>query len=321
MNPGLAASGELEARGNLRNLIATFSIVAADPASQQVGVAVQSRYFAVGAVVPWVRAGVGAVATQALGLARYGPTLLEALASGTRPAPALARALEADPRAGRRQIGVVSADGEAASHTGADCLAWAGSRTGPGFAVQGNILTGPEVVDEMVRAFGAAGGTLAERLVASLEAGQAAGGDSRGQQSAAVLVEQTGYHDLGSEGLDRLVDLRVDDHPAPIVELHRLLELRLRQEVSSRAMRHYNRTEFAAAAAVMADGDRRFPNSADILYNLACFESLSGESAGALRHLAESVALDASFRTLAEKDTDFDPLRASPAFERIIAGG
>jgi uncharacterized Ntn-hydrolase superfamily protein len=300
--------------------IATFSIVAADVERRQVGVAVQSKYFAVGAVVPWVRAGVGAVATQALGLASYGPRILEALGGGVRPAAALAKALAEDPLAARRQIGVVHADGEAASHTGTECLSWAGSRTGPGFAAQGNILAGPAVVEEMELAFLAASGTLAERLVTSLEAGQAAGGDSRGQQSAAVIVEQAGYRDLGSEGIDRIVDLRVDDHPSPIVELRRLLDLRLRQEVSSRAMRRYNQADFAAAAAVMAAGDARFPHTADILYNLACFESLSGDSAGALRHLSEAITLDPSFRALAEKDTDFDPVRTMPAFLRLVAG-
>jgi uncharacterized Ntn-hydrolase superfamily protein len=301
-------------------LMSTFSIVAADVDHHQVGVAVQSKYFAVGAVVPWARAGVGAVATQALGLANYGPKILDLLAGGANAAAALKQALASDPLASRRQIGVVRADGEAASHTGSECLSWAGGRAGSEYAVQGNILAGPDVVEEMVRAFTTTSGTLAERLVASLEAGQAAGGDSRGQQSAAVIVEQAGYRDLGSEGIDRVVDLRVDDHPSPIVELRRLLGLRLRQEVSSRAMRHYNQADFAAAAAVMAAGDARFPHSADILYNLACFESLSGDSAGALRHLSESIALDPSFRALAEKDTDFDPVRTLPAFLQLVAG-
>jgi uncharacterized Ntn-hydrolase superfamily protein len=299
-------------------LIATFSIVAADPEHRQVGVAVQSKYFAVGAVVPWARAGVGAVATQALGLARFGPLILDALAAGARPPAALERALADDPLSARRQVGVVHADGETAQHTGAECLTWAGGRTGPGYAVQGNILAGPAVVDEMARAFAATAGPLAVRLVTALEAGQAAGGDSRGQQSAALVVEQAGYRDLSNEGIDRIFDLRVDDHPSPIVELRRLLDLRQRQEVSSRAMHHYNQSEYRAAAAAMAEGNDRFPHSADILYNLACFESLSGDPAGAVRHLAESIALDASFRGLAQKDSDFDPLRESPDFRRIV---
>jgi uncharacterized Ntn-hydrolase superfamily protein len=300
------------------NLIATFSIVAADPKTGEVGVAVQSKYFAVGAVVPWARAGVGAVATQALGLARYGPLLLDALSRGDRPADALKAALAEDAMAARRQVAVVRADGEAASHTGDGCQPWAGGRSGPGFAAQGNILAGPEVVEEMARAFTVSAGSLAERLVSALEAGQAAGGDSRGQQSAAVLVEQAGYHAVGSEGIDRLVDLRVDDHPQPIAELRRLLGLRLRQELSSRAMRFYNNSDFRAAAAVMAEGNARFPNSADVLYNLACFESLAGKKEDALHHLVESITLDSSFRTLAARDSDFDPVRQDPRFAKAL---
>ena len=302
------------------NIISTFSIVASDPERSQVGVAVQSKYFAVGAVVPWTRAGIGAVATQALGLARYGPTILDGLAQGDSPVAALKAGLAGDPLAARRQIGVVTALGEAASHTGAECLPWAGGLIGRGFAVQGNLLAGPNVVEEMARAFEAAGNTLAERLVSALEAGQAAGGDSRGQQSAAVLVEQTGYRDLCSEGIDRVVDLRVDDHPEPIAELRRLLSLRLRQEVSSRAMHAYNESDFVTAAAVMAEGNLRFPGSADILYNLACFKSLSGAAESALAHLAESIALDGSFRELAAKDTDFDPVRDRADFRRLLGG-
>lgn len=302
------------------SVIATFSIVAADTQTRQVGVAVQSKYFAVGAVVPWVKAGVGAVATQALGLARYGPTILDSLGAGAQPETALEAALASDPLAARRQIGVVNADGAAASHTGNECLVWAGGRIGPGYAVQGNILAGPQVVDEMARAFTNAAGSLAERLVSALEAGQAAGGDIRGQQSAAVLVEQTAYRELGSEGIDRLVDLRVDDHPEPIIELRRLLGLRLRQEISSRAMRFYNRAEYAAAADVMAEGNARFPRSADILYNLACFESLAGVPESAEQHLGESIGLDPSYRDLALKDSDFDPVRARPSFLRLMEG-
>ena len=172
------------------NWIATFSIVAADPSTGQVGVAVQSKSFAVGAYVPWVRSGIGAVATQAWAPASYGSDLLNALEGGKRPQAAIKAALSDDSRAAQAQFGVVHADGEAASFTGAECPAWAGERTGQGFSVQGNILAGEQVVDKMVSAFTDSPGGFAERLQISLEAGQAAGGDSRGQQSAALLVEQ-----------------------------------------------------------------------------------------------------------------------------------
>lgn len=299
----------------------TFSIVAVDIDRRQVGVAVQSKYFAVGAVVGWARAGVGAVATQALGLARYGPEILGRLEAGAAPRAALEAALAGDPMANQRQLGVVHADGRSAQHTGAACLDWAGGQTGEGFAAQGNILAGPQVVDEMVRAFRSTSASLAERLMAALEAAQAAGGDRRGQQSAALLVEQEGYRHLASEGLDTVVDLRVDDHAEPIAELRRLLGLRLRQEVSSRAMRFYNAHDFAAAAAVMAEGLVRYPGSPDILYNLACFESLAGRTVDSLDHLRQAIALEGSYRQLAAADNDFEAVRTTSEFEALTRPG
>lgn len=150
---------------------ATFSIVALDASTGEVGCAVQSRYFAVGNVVPWARAGVGAVATQAAGVAVFGPRILDLLAGGLGPADAIAQVLATDDGRETRQLGVVVADGTAAAHTGSECSAWAGHRTGPSYAVQGNILAGEPVVAEMERAYLATGGSLAERLVAALEAG------------------------------------------------------------------------------------------------------------------------------------------------------
>src|SRR3990172_10929853 len=207
-------------------IISTFSIVAADPSAGEVGVAVQSKYLAVGAVVPWVRAGVGAVATQAMAFAGFGPQILEALGQGEAPALALAAALRDDPLPARRQVGVVSASGEAANHTGTECSAWAGGRLGRDFGVQGSLLAGEAVVQEMVRAFEAGTGALCQRLLAALEAGQAAGGDKRGEQSAALIVERSGYAQETRLGIDRVIDLRVDYHPHPIAELRRLLDLR-----------------------------------------------------------------------------------------------
>lgn len=298
---------------------ATFSIVAVDPSTGQVGVAVQSKYFAVGAVVPWVRAGVGAVASQALGVARYGPVLLNALEEGNRPKAALKAALSDDPQAEQRQIGVVHADGEAANYTGSECLAWAGSRTGPNFSVQGNILAGEQVVEDMASAFTNSQGSLAERLLASLEAGQAAGGDKRGQQSAALLVEQLGYRDIGAEGIDRLVDLRVDDHQRPIIELRRLFGLWQEQEMIEQAMIQYANAEYAAATEIMTKANKQFPEKANILYNLACFESLSGLASEAILHLSQAIALGASFREMAKTDSDFDSVRAMPEFKTLLS--
>lgn len=204
--------------------VATFSIVGFDPDTGDLGVAVQSKFFAVGAVVPWARAGVGAVATQSLANTTYGPRGLDLLAAGSSPDEVVATLTGDDTERADRQVGIVDAAGRAASFTGDACLAWAGGRTGEHYAAQGNILAGPEVVDAMSTEFEASAGDLATRLVAALAAGQAAGGDARGRQSAAVLVvrEAEGYGGYN----DRYVDLRVDDHPTPIRELQRLLALR-----------------------------------------------------------------------------------------------
>lgn len=200
--------------------LSTFSIVAVDLATGELGVAVASKFLAVGAVVPWARAGVGAVATQSYANVSYGPTGLELMAAGHSAGETLARLLADDPERELRQVGIVDARGGTATFTGSACHAWAGGRTGPGYAVQGNILTGPEVVDAMAHAFETTDGPLAVRLLAALAAGDAAGGDRRGKQSAALLVvkERGGYGGY----TDRFIDLRVDDHGEPVAELQRL---------------------------------------------------------------------------------------------------
>ena len=201
----------------------TFSIVAMDPETGECGVAVASRVLDVGYIVPWVKAGTGAVATQALANPYLGPWALEELAAGKTAAEALQAVLARDSMPEDRQLGIVDRHGGAASHTGKTTNAWAGHRNGPGVAVQGNILTGPDVVDSMLAVFERTQGPLAERLLAALEAGERAGGDSRGKQSASLLVmaERGGY--LGVD--DRLVDLKVVDSPEPVQELRRQYEL------------------------------------------------------------------------------------------------
>lgn len=228
--------------------IATFSIVARDPDTGDLGVGVQSKYFGVGSVVPHARAGVGALATQARGNILYGPQGLGLLESGLAPAETIERLLADDPLAEQRQVGMVAADGTAATYTGAETLPWSGGRTGDGYAVQGNLLAGPEVVDAMAAAFETTDGDLATRLVTAIAAGQAAGGDARGRQSAAVLVVREGAGYMGAN--DRLVDLHVEDHPTPIKELHRLLGIRLAQVAVENARR-------ALHAAASADDEAR----------------------------------------------------------------
>jgi uncharacterized Ntn-hydrolase superfamily protein len=201
----------------------TFSIVAMDPETNEFGVAVASRVLDVGYIVPWVKADVGAVATQAYSNPYFGPWALEELSKGKSAAEALRAVLERDTLPEDRQIGIVDRHGKSASHTGANTTAWAGHRNGPNIAVQGNILTGPGVVDSMFAVYTRTEGPLAERLLSALEAGEKAGGDSRGKQSASlvVLTKRGGY--LGAD--DRLVDLKVVDHQEPVQELRRQYEL------------------------------------------------------------------------------------------------
>jgi uncharacterized Ntn-hydrolase superfamily protein len=206
----------------------TFSIVAYDPASGELGVAVQSKYFGVGTVVPWAQAGVGAVATQATAKVGFGPDGLKLLASGKTAREVVATLTGADEKRAVRQLGVVDAKGGVAAYTGAGCITWAGHREGEHYTVQGNLLAGENVVQSMADAFekaraSGAASELADWLVAALEAAQAAGGDKRGQQSAALLVVRRNAGPGGDN--DRYIDLRVDDHAEPIKELMRLLQM------------------------------------------------------------------------------------------------
>lgn len=201
--------------------ITTFSIVAYDAAEDAFGVGVASKFLAVGSIVPWARAGVGGVATQAMGKYTFGPDGLALMADGLSASEALARLLQADTMPEHRQVGLVDARGGVAAHTGSECLDYAGHRLGDNFTVQGNILAGPQVLDAMVEAFTTASGDLANRLTQALQAAEDAGGDRRGKQSAALLVAKAnaGY---GGDN-DRYLDLRVDDDPRPIGKLAELV--------------------------------------------------------------------------------------------------
>lgn len=204
----------------------TFSIAAWDPSanpSPEWGVAVASKFLACAAVVPWARAGAGAIATQALANVAYGPAGLERLARGEDAASVVAALTEADELRDDRQVGIVDARGRAAHFTGARCLDWAGGIGGDGYCCQGNILTGPDVLQAMARAFESTEGELAVRLLAALKAGDAAGGDRRGRQAAGILVVRDGGGYGG--GTDKTVDLRVDDHPGPTDELLRIFDI------------------------------------------------------------------------------------------------
>jgi uncharacterized Ntn-hydrolase superfamily protein len=201
----------------------TYSIVARDPNASQWGVAVQSRFLSVGSVVPWAEANVGALATQAFANPRYGPEGLALLREGLRAAEVVERLVAADDERDARQLGIVDRNGDAAAWTGAACHDWAGHRTGENYAAQGNILVSGQTVDALAETFASTTGTLARRLIDCLQAAQTAGGDKRGQQSAALLIvqESGGYAGLS----DVVCDLRVDDHERPIDELARVYRL------------------------------------------------------------------------------------------------
>jgi len=201
----------------------TFSIAACDPETGEIGVAVQSKIVSVGSIVPFAQAGVGAIATQAAANVGYGPAGLQLLKMGTSPEKTIELMTAVDPFRDIRQIGIVTPDGRAASFTGTECNAAAGHRTGKNYAVQGNLLADPKVIDAIADAFEKAEGELGARMIAALRAGQAAGGDKRGKQSAALLIvrEGWGYGYMN----DRYRDIRVDDHEEPIEELARVYEL------------------------------------------------------------------------------------------------
>ncbi|MCD8510652.1 MAG: DUF1028 domain-containing protein [Bacillus sp. (in: Bacteria)] len=208
---------------NKNKLVATFSIVAFDPDTKELGIAVQSKFLGVGAVVPWAKAGVGAVATQSFANTAFGPDGLALLEQGLPPEQVVEKLIENDEEKDLRQFAIIDASGNTAAFTGKDCYDWAGHRAGAYCSAQGNILVSEKTVETMVSVFERTKGSLAERLLEALDQGQEAGGDSRGKQSASLFIvqEEGGYGGYN----DRKYDLRVDDHPEPIKELKRLFEL------------------------------------------------------------------------------------------------
>ncbi|HEX3746102.1 MAG TPA: DUF1028 domain-containing protein [Bryobacteraceae bacterium] len=273
----------------------TFSIVAYDPVAGDWGVAVASRYFSVGAVVPWAEAGVGAIATQADVNVGYGPRGLELLRQGLSAKDALARLLAEDtfPDKEGRQVAIVDGKGNIAAYTGPNAPKWAGDRQGKTWSAQGNILVGPQVPEAMGRAFEATEGELAEKLFAALKAGDDAGGDSRGKQSASMIVVRKG----GGRNInnDRYLYLNVDDNPAPIPELRRLLNLNLGylyQEKAGRlasAGKHKEARDAAAKAASYMPSAQAYMSLGILDYNLA-------DKVAAVADFRQAIELDSAVR-------------------------
>lgn len=297
---------------------ATFSIVAADPATGELGIAVASRFFSVGSVVPWAKAGVGAVATQSNANTSYGPRGLELLAAGASPQEALAILLRADDGRDGRQVGIVSADGRGVTYTGRECTSWAGGRSGPNYAVQGNILAGEAVVAGLEKGFlESKGKPLAERLLAALVAGDAAGGDSRGHQSAALVVvrEHGGFNGFG----DRAIDVRVDDHADPIGEIARLTRLALVNDTWNQAWAAFTGKRFAEALPIqrraVALAEQHAPGMlGEVVYDLAVILQANGASDEAVAAARRAIGLNPKLREQALRDKDLEAVRA-----RIVA--
>jgi uncharacterized Ntn-hydrolase superfamily protein len=298
------------------NEIATFSIVARDSVTGELGVAVASRFFAVGSVVPWAKADIGVVATQSYANTTFGWRGLELLENGLNPDEALDVLLRNDENPKKRQVGIVSVDGRSATYTGNGCLPWAGGRNGSNYAIQGNILAGESVVTAMENTFLKTKGTLADRLYRALLAGEENGGDSRGKQSAAILVvrEEAGYGGY----TDRAIDIRVDDHPEPFKELGRLLNIAQMNYAWNDAWTLYTQKKYVEALPPMKHAAEIGPEYAEVLYDLAVIHLAVGNVDDALAALRRALKLNPKLIQQASKDGDLSNLRGNTDFEKLI---
>jgi uncharacterized Ntn-hydrolase superfamily protein len=298
--------------------VATFSIVARDPATGDLGVAVQSHWFSVGSVVSWAEPGVGAVATQSFVEPAYGPKGLALMRQGMAPKEALARLLAADPQSDVRQVGFVDARGRAAAHTGAKCIPGAGQHVGDGYTTEANLMLTGEVPDAMAKAFEAARGPLAERMLAALDAAQAVGGDVRGKQSAAILVVRAQPTD--KPWTDRLVDLRVEDAAQPLVEMRRLLTLH-------RAYERMNRGDEAVALGKMEEALREYsaaqrlvPDNDEFVFWTAVTLVANARTGEALPLFARAFRMNPSWMLLVPRLPAVGQLPDTPGLVETILG-
>lgn len=282
-----------------RRPVHTYSIVARDPATGELGVAVQTHWFAVGAIVPWVEAGLGAVATQSLVDPAYGPLGLELMRRGKSAPDALKALVAGDDGRDVRQVAMIDAEGRVAAHTGPKCIEAAGHRVGADYSVQANLMLNDRVWPEMARAFESAQGDLAERMLAALEAGEAAGGDIRGRQSAALIV--VSGKPTGKPWVDRTFDLRVDDSPEPLKELRRLVTLQ-------RAYNHMNagdlaleRKDHEAALREYGSAQRLVPDNAEMVFWHAVALVNMGRVEDALPLFRRAFSMNPQWRTLAPR--------------------
>jgi uncharacterized Ntn-hydrolase superfamily protein len=270
----------------------TYSIVAHDHETGECGVAVQSHWFSVGSVVTWGRAGVGAVATQSLADPAYGPRLLEALAAGEEPQAALDRLVAADAGGRFRQVAVVNAQGVVAVHTGDGCIAFAGHRTGAGFGAQANMMANETVWGAMADAFEAAQGSLARRMMAALDGAEAAGGDARGRQSAALLV-------VPAQGEEwNRTELRVEDHPEPLEELRRVLAVSEAYDLATKADDAMGEGRHEDAARYGAEALALQPDNHELLFWAGLGKAQSGDADGGVAMVRRAIELQPGWAEL-----------------------
>ncbi|HXF06105.1 MAG TPA: DUF1028 domain-containing protein [Blastocatellia bacterium] len=260
---GVARAQHSEGKPAVRP-VHTYSIVARDPETGQLGVAVQSHWFSVGPIVPWAEAGVGAVATQSIVEISYGPLGLELMRAGKSAPDALKALLAADPQAEYRQVAMVDAQGRVAAHTGQLCIGEAGHRVGNQYSVQANLMLKNTVWDAMARAFETTRGDLADRLLAALEAAESEGGDIRGRQSAALIV--VSGKPTGRPWEDRLFDLRVEDHPHPVAELKRLVRLKRAYDHMNKGDEYFARQDIEGALREYATAEALVPDNVEMIF-------------------------------------------------------
>ena len=274
----------------------TYSIVARDPATGELGVAVQSHWFAVGPIVPWVRPGVGAVATQSIASPAYGPRALDRLEHGDGARAALDALLADDELARFRQVAVVDARGGVATHTGEGCIAYAGHQAGEDFSTQANMMASPEVWPAMAAAFETASGPLARRLLAALHAAEAAGGDARGRQSSALVVAAA-----QGEGWQHAVDVRVDDHPEPLAELERLLDLSDAYALATQGDDLLGQGRHAEAGERYREASARAPENHELLFWSGLAAAGAGDMPSAVEQVRKAIRLQPGWYELLDR--------------------
>jgi uncharacterized Ntn-hydrolase superfamily protein len=273
--------------------LGTYSIVARDPGNGELGVAVQSHWFSVGSIVSWARAGVGAVATQSIAEPAYGPRVLDRLANGEHAGAALGAELAGDSKANVRQVGAVAASGAAVAHTGSGCVQYAGHLEADGFAVQANMMRSEEVWPAMARAFRDSQGPLARRLLATLEAGESAGGDLRGRQSAALRVVPA-----SGEPWELVVELRVEDDPEPLAELGRLLDLHDAYVIAERGDELAGAGRHAEAGRAYREAAALAPENPELMFWAGLALAHGGEVEAGADRVRRAIELHEGWREL-----------------------